>query len=133
MSGEKCPTCKMVVDAKNECPFCYTTLTYEPICADEHEHLVWNKYLFLYLANNIWFSLLCCIIGAIKLFMVIPTICGLWVFAAVLALVSLTVSISKRHLCKLLTWKYSDKYAIYKIGIWKYLFGGASIILFCLA
>ncbi len=122
----------MTVDAESECPFCYTTLTYEPICVDEHEHLVWNKYFFLYLAKNIWFSVLCCIVGVIKLFIARPPIGGLWIYAAVLALVSLTASIFQRQLCKILTWKYSDEYAHFKVGIWKYIFGGASIIIFFL-
>ena len=28
---KKCPTCQMTVDEENECPFCGTNLTYEPI------------------------------------------------------------------------------------------------------
>ena len=41
---KQCPTCKMTVDEKNECPICGTTLTYEPIVDAEKEHIILNKY-----------------------------------------------------------------------------------------
>lgn len=127
---KKCPTCQMIVDADNECPFCATTLTYEPKCDAESERLVWNKYLLIYIAKNIWFSLACCIVGLVKIFIARPQISVLLFSAGACALISLIVSIFQRRFSKTMTWKYSEDYIPFKISMWKYLLGGISIILF---
>jgi hypothetical protein len=41
-----CPKCKMTVDAENECPICYNTITYEPKVAVTKEKYVYNKYFW---------------------------------------------------------------------------------------
>lgn len=127
---KKCPTCQMIVDADNECPFCATTLTYEPKCEAESERLVWNKYLLIYIVKNTWFSLICCIVGLLKLLIARPQISVLLFSAGTCAIISLIASIFQRNFCKTMTWKYSEEYMPFKIGIWKYLLGGISIILF---
>lgn len=127
---KKCPTCQMIVDADNECPFCATTLTYEPKCEAERERLVWNKYLLIYIVKNTWFSLICCIVGLLKLLIARPQISVLLFSAGTCAIISLIASIFQRNFCKTMTWKYSEEYLPFKIGIWKYLLGGISIILF---
>ena len=127
---KKCPTCQMIVDADNECPFCATTLTYEPKCEAERERLVWNKYLFIYIVKNTWFSLICCIVGLLKLLIARPQISVLLFSAGTCAIISLIASIFQRNFCKTMTWKYSEEYMPFKIGIWKYSLGGISIILF---
>lgn len=127
---KKCPTCQMIVDADNECPFCATTLTYEPKCEAESERLVWNKYLLIYIAKNTWFSLICCIVGLLKLLIARPQISVLLFSAGTCAIISLIASIFQRNFCKTMTWKYSEEYLPFKIGILKYLLGGISIILF---
>lgn len=127
---KKCPTCRMIVDAENECPFCATTLTYEPKCEAESERLVWNKYLLIYIAKNIWFSLICCIVGLVKILVARPQMSILLFSAGACAVISLITSIFQRNFCKTMTWKYSEEYMPFKIGIWKYFLGGISIILF---
>ena len=127
---KKCPTCQMIVDADNECPFCATTLTYEPKCEAESERLVWNKYLLIYIVKNTWFSLTCCIVGLVKILIARPQISVLLFSAGACALISLIVSIFQRHFSKTMTWKYSEDYIPFKISMWKYLLGGISIILF---
>ena len=130
---KKCPHCNMTVDAKSECPICRTTLTYEPYCTDDHEHLIWNKHLLLYLAKNIWFSVLCYIVGTVKYFMTSTDPSILFLYAAILALISLLTSIFHRPYSKILAWKYSDNYIPVIIAFQKYVFGGLSIIFFILS
>ena len=127
---KRCPTCKMIVDADNECPFCATTLTYEPQCEAVSEHLVWNKYLFFSIVKNTGFSVICCVVGLLKVFIARPQTSALLFTAGACAVISLIVSIFQRNLCKTMTWKYSEEYIPFKIGIWKYLLGVLSIILF---
>ena len=59
---KQCPTCKMTVDEKNECPICGATLTYEPIVDAEKEHIILNKYYWIYFGKTTWFSFLCLIV-----------------------------------------------------------------------
>ena len=122
----------MTVDAKDECPICAATLTYEPVCDAEREHLLWNRYRWLYISKCTWFSVLCCMIGLLKMIIARPQINHLFWFAAALAAVSLTVSLFQRKILHLLTWKYSENYAAYEIAVFKYVFGSISVILFLL-
>ena len=128
----KCPVCQMTVDAKNECPICSATLTYEPVCDVEREHLLWNRYRWLYILKCAWFSMLCCIVDLLKIVIARPQINQLFWIAVTLAAVSLTVSLFQRKIFRLLTWKYSENYASYEIAIFKYIFGGISVILLLL-
>jgi len=128
----KCPVCQMTVDAKNECPICAATLTYEPVCDAEREHLLWNRYRWLYIAKCTWFSFLCCLIGLLKVIIARPQFHLLFWMAAALAAVSLAVSLFQRQIFRLLTWKYSENYAAYEIAVFKYGFGSISLILFLL-
>lgn len=122
----------MTVDAKDECPICAATLTYEPVCDAEREHLLWNRYRWLYIAKCAWFSCLCCLLGLLKIIIARPQIHRLFWFAAALAVVSLTVSLFQRKIFRLLTWKYSENYAAYEIAVFKYGFGSIAVILFLL-
>ena len=127
---KKCPTCKMIVDDKIECPFCETTLTYEPPCDATKEHLLWNKYRVIYIAKNAWFSLACCLIGLLKALIANPSVMPLFLSAWAFAAISLTVSIFHRFLSKILALKYSENYLPFRMGEWKYWSGGLAIILF---
>lgn len=126
---KKCPLCQMTVDAEHECPYCYTTLTYEPFCDEEKEHIVWNRYYFIYLAKNCWFSVLCCMIGIVKFF-IDRSINELFIIAIFLSLLSLLISVFQRSFTKGITWKYSESHAPFKAGMWKYQLGSAAILLF---
>ena len=128
----KCPVCHMTVDAKDECPICSATLTYEPVCDAEREHLIWNRYRWLYIIKCAWFSTLCCIVGLLKIVIARPQINYLFWTAVILAAVSLTVSLFQRTVFRLLTWKYSENYAAYEIAVFKYGFGSIAVILFLL-
>lgn len=99
----KCPVCQMIVDAKNECPICAATLTYEPVCDAEREHLLWNRYRWLYIAKCTWFSFLCCLIGFLKMIIARPQFHQIFWMAAALAAVSLAVSLFQRQIFRLLT------------------------------
>lgn len=122
----------MTVDAKDECPICAATLTYEPICDAEREHLIWNRYRWIYIAKCAWYPLLCCMVGLMKMIFARPQINQLFWMAAALAVVSLAVSLFQRNILRILTWKYSENYAAYEIAIFKYGFSSISVILFLL-
>ena len=128
---KKCNLCQSTVQAENECPICHNTLTYEPACADTREHYVWSRYLCLFIVKNVWFSVVCCIFGMIRTTLVKPPFRQLLITAAVCALISLTVSVLGQNFERALHWKYTDTYAVLTIGIWKYVLGGISMLLFC--
>ena len=76
--------------------------------------------------------MLCCIVDLLKIVIARPQINQLFWIAVTLAAVSLTVSLFQRKIFRLLTWKYSEIYASYEIAIFKYIFGGISVILLLL-
>ena len=127
---KKCNVCHSIVNDEIECHICHNTLTYEPACLETEEHFVWNKYYVAYLAKNIWFSLICCTVGLLKVLMAQPQPNALLFAAGACALISLTVSVFQRTLSKTMTWKYSEEYVPFKLGIWKYLLGGVAILFF---
>ena len=127
---KKCPICRMTVDADNECPFCGTSLTYEPVCDAEREHIVWNKYYLKYMAKSIWFAVLCCMVGAVKIIVARPPMSELLVTAILLALFSLFISCFQRSWVTKMKWKYSKAYLSFLIPLWKYGFGALSVIFF---
>ena len=127
---KKCNLCHAIVDEENECPVCHNTLTYEPACHATKEYFVWNRYYVAYLAKNVWFSLICCTVGLLKVLMAQPQPNALLFAAGACALISLTVSVFQRTLSKTMTWKYSEEYVPFKLGIWKYLLGGVAILFF---
>ena len=119
----------MTVNADNECPFCSTTLTYEPFCDTEKEHIIRNKYYLIYLAKNIWFSVICCLIGIIKLVVTKPPISELLITAILCALFSLCISCFQRSLLQK-SWIYKEDYMSIQIRLWKYGAGLLSVIFF---
>lgn len=120
---KQCPTCKMTVDEKNECPICGATLTYEPIVIAEKEHIIFNKYYWMYFVKTTWFSLLCSIVCIVRAAIVRPQISPLLLGMVGLLLISIVVSIFQRKLPDLIRWKYKHMgyYAEFKISMWKYL------------
>lgn len=126
---KKCPICKMIVEAENECPYCQTTLTYEETIESEREHIVYNKYFFLCMIKRVWFSVACSVFCIIRVIIQHATISPLLLCMAGLCVVSLIVSIFQRGLEKTIQWKYSQNYSTYKVQLWKYLFGGVAILL----
>ncbi|MBO5745195.1 MAG: hypothetical protein J6R60_05325, partial [Clostridia bacterium] len=127
---KKCPKCQMIVYAEDECPFCQETLVYEPKSESKRERLILNKYLLLYIAKSAWFSIACCIFGLVRILTAAPQISSLLISAVVCAVISLTVAIFQRSFQRIMTWKYSEDYIPFKIGILKYLLGGISVVLF---
>lgn len=127
---KKCNICQSTVNAETECPICHNTLTYEPKCQDTEERYVWNKYYLIYLLQHIWFSLFCCIFGIVSLSINKFVLSELLIMAIICALISLVASIFQGNLEKSITWKYSESYAPFKIGIWKYLIGVISVVFF---
>lgn len=128
---KKCNRCHAVVRDEHECPICQSTLTYEPPCNDEKEYFVPNRYYALYTLKNTWFALLCCVWGIMHL--CISSFSTMLFLACAFCLLSLFLSLFQRKIATSITWKYSEDYARFKIGLWKYLFGAISIVLFCFA
>ena len=120
---KQCPTCKMTVNAKNECPICGTTLTYEPTVNAEKEHIIFNKYYWIYFGKTTWFPLLCLSVCIVRVAIVRPQISLLLLGMAGLLLISIAVSIFQRSLPDAIRWKYKHmgEYAEFKISLWKYL------------
>ena len=119
----------MTVDVDNECPFCGTSLTYEPNCDAAREKIVWNKYYLLYMAKNIWFSLLCSLIGVVRLMIVRPPMSELLVVAIVCVFVSLLIALFQRPLSKS-NWVYKESYIPIILASWKYGAGLLAVLFF---
>ena len=65
---KQCPTCRCIVDEKDSCPICHTSLIYEPSAHTDGEKIVWNRYYGMYLLKTLAFSVLCfvfCIVRVI--------------------------------------------------------------------
>lgn len=121
-----CPKCHMTVDAEGECPFCYTTLTYEPTVHSDKEHYVLNKYLVGHLLKQSWFSLLCLIVVALKLALTQETFVAhyhLW--PPVFAVVSLLCSLFERRIIRYVQWEY----AVARAVVAKFSTGLAAVVL----
>ena len=127
---KQCPTCKMTVNAKNECPICGTTLTYEPIVNAEKEHIIFNKYYWIYFGKTTWFPLLCFIVCVVRVAIVRPPISPLLLGMAGLLLISIVVAIFQRSLPDAIRWKYKHwgDYAEFKVSMWKYLCAAIAVL-----
>ena len=127
---KQCPVCKSLVNSKSECPICGNTVTYEPTVMFEKEHIVWNKYSWLYYLKNIWFSALSIVTGLVVCFISKFDMGYLFFLGGFCALISLFVSLFHRKLASYMTWKYSEDYIPYRIGALKYTTGAVAIMLF---
>jgi len=127
---KQCPTCKMTVDEKNECPICGTTLTYEPTVNAEKEQIIFNKYYWIYFVKTTWFPLLCSILCIVRTAIVRPQISPILLGMAGLLLISIVVSIFQRYLPDAIRWKYKHmgNYAEFKISMWKYLCASIAVL-----
>lgn len=127
---KKCPTCKITVADDNECPFCGESIVYEPVCDADRAQIVWNKYFFKYTVKNIWFSVICCLVGVIKIIVARPLMSELLITAIICAIFSLAVSCFGRSWMVNLSWKYTKSYSTFQLSLWKYGFGLLSVIFF---
>ena len=125
---KKCPNCKMIVDADNECPFCYNTITYEEEVPSDKEKYVFNKYFVWYLIKQSWFSMLCLIIVVIRLFCIRNTLDSFVLFPIVCLCVSLIGSLFGRKITKYMQWKYAEGYSEFRTVSIKYITGVLSIL-----
>ena len=127
---KQCPTCKMTVDEKNECPICGATLTYEPIVDAETEHIIFNKYYWIYFVKTAWFPLLCSIVCIVRAVIVKPPTSPFLLGMAGLLVISIAVSVFQRYLPDIIRWKYKHMghYAEFKIALWKYLCAGIAVL-----
>lgn len=123
-----CPNCKMTVDADCECPICHTTITYEPICDSDKEKYVFNKYFFLYLLKQCWFSVLCMIIVIITMLFTQEEFKLISLFPILFAVISLVESIFRRRITRYIQWKYSKEYSEYKTGETKIVSGIFAVV-----
>ena len=125
---KKCPVCKMMVDAENECPICNNTITYEPLVDAQKENLKFNKYLLLYLLKHSWLSLICLITVIIRLIITKPNF-DMYSFLIILfTLCSIIISLIERKTVKYALAKYSFEYSVYAVYTVKALFGILAVI-----
>ncbi|MBE6560378.1 MAG: hypothetical protein E7662_04575 [Ruminococcaceae bacterium] len=127
---KQCPHCRMTVDASDECPICFTSLTYESSVPAAREKLVWNRYLLLHLLRHMWFSLLCTVAVLIRLLIVQPVLTQLYLYGAVLLILSLITALFERRFVKWSQWKYNERYAYFSVGLTKY-FAAIIGVVFC--
>lgn len=131
---KKCKVCRSTVDAANECPICHTSLTYEPFCTDDKEHFAMSRYYVIYVAKQIWFSVLCCIFVAVMTALPGPHINEPLTAAIIFAAISLLISVLRRRLVSFImsfswnTWFHTDDYFHVHYNVIKYLFGGMSVV-----
>ena len=126
---KKCPNCKMVVDADGECPFCYTTITYEPIVNNDKEKYVFNKYFIWHLIKQSWFSMLCFIVVVLRLIFVKTEFDYFMLYPIAFISVSLVFSFLGRKITKFMQWKYSEGYSEFRTAGIK-VFAGIFAVLF---
>ena len=124
-----CPICKMTVNDNIECPFCQSTLTYEPTVSSEKEIYKLNKYLLLYFFRNCWFSLLCMTVVTINLIVLSFPLNALSVLSIFLLVCTLLVSLFCRKLVMLNKKYYTFKYSSFRINLLKIITGVISVIL----
>ncbi len=133
---KQCPKCNSIVDEKSECPICFTTITYEDEIVSVTEKYEWNRYVIVYFIKQMWISVLCCIIGIVKIFVSSvqwnELVLDIRLSAILLALASLGIALFQRKLAlsRWSRWKYTKKYAEQRLIVYKYLFAILSIILF---
>lgn len=133
---KQCPRCRSIVNEKSECPVCYTTITYEDEIAAASEKIAWNRYTIIYFIKQMWISVLCCIVGVVKLcFSSIEwneIVFDIRLSAILFALASLGIAIFQRKLAlsRWSRWKYTKEYAKQRLIVYKYLFAILSIFLF---
>ncbi|MBR6533371.1 MAG: hypothetical protein IKT44_02965 [Clostridia bacterium] len=125
---KKCPNCEMVVNADNECPFCYTTLTYESNVSSDKEKYVLNKYFIWYLIKQSWFSVLCLIVVVLRLIHIRNAIDYFLIFPIVFICFSLVFSFLGRKITKIVQWKYSKGYSEFRTNAIKVLTGILAVI-----
>ncbi len=125
---KNCPACKMTVDDESECPFCQTTLTYEPTVESDKEKLKFNKYLLFYLLKHGWYSLACLITVIVRLIVTKPKIDTYFFLILFFTVCSIMISLFERKLAKYAQWKYSEKYSAYVVYTTKLLFGLIAVI-----
>ena len=133
---KQCPRCQSIVDEKSECPICYTTITYENEIASASEKFICNRYVVIYFIKQMWISVLCCMVGVVKLcFSTVEwdeIVLDIRLSAILLALASLGIALFQRKLAlsQWSRWKYTKKYAEQRLILYKYLFAILSIFLF---
>jgi glucose-6-phosphate-specific signal transduction histidine kinase len=102
----------------------------------DKEHFIFNKYYYVYLLKNAWFSILCTIKIIVTLLVNTPTSSyslRLILPAIVLLIASLVNSFFKRWRYKRLLKIYTKPWAKQLIAYDKYFYGAAAVILFLIA
>ena len=131
---KQCPRCQSIVDEKSVCPICYTTITYEDEIASAKESFEWNRYTIIYFIKQMWISVLCCIVGIVKICVDSiewnAIVFDIRLAAILLALSSLGIAVFQRKLAKKSQWKYTKEYAEQRLIVYKYLFAILSIFSF---
>jgi len=131
---KKCNICKSVVEAREECPICGNTLTYEPPVMEDREHFVFNKYFALYLLKNTWFAIFCTISVAVMLILAKDFTIGHLIVGVFLLIATYLFSIFQRKYESLvIQWSNSEDYSKRKAAAAKYAVGSSSLIYFLLA
>lgn len=125
----KCPRCGSVAEDQITCKICGHLLVHEEALPDApREKYAVNKYLFFYLLKKLWFSLLC--LAGIGVLGILSKTHGKYFTYAILAgLYSLLIAYFPEKVIQLMSWKYSEDYAVTRIKISIYLGGIAGVLL----
>ncbi len=118
----------MTVDADNACPFCDTTITYEPVTDSPGERYVFNRYLVLHLVKQSWFAVLCLLTVVIRLLVVRPAWDPFLLFPVACLGISLILSFFGRRITRAMQWKYSPDYAAFRTDALKVLLGAVAVV-----
>ncbi len=131
---KKCNVCQSIVDAKEECPICGNTLTYEPPIMEDKEHFAFNKYYLIYLLKNTWFAILCTVIAALMIILSKTLSLGHLIVGIFLLIATYLFSVFQRKYESLvIQWCNSESYSKRKAAAAKYAVGSATLIYFLLA
>ena len=123
-----CPNCKMTVNADSECPFCHTTITYEPIVNSEREKYVFNKYLVWHIVKQCGFSFACLIAVLLRMIIKKPTFDKYSIILLACISVSVIFSLFERKISTHYQWKYSADYSLFRAIAIKLFFGAVAVL-----
>ena len=123
-----CPNCKMTVNADSECPFCHTSIPYEPTVDSDKEKYVLNKYLIWHIVKQCGFSFICFIAVLIRMILKKPIFDKYSLIIIVCISVSVIFSLFEKKISTYYQWKYSAEYSLFRAIVIKLFFGAAAVL-----
>lgn len=124
---KKCPRCQMTVNDNYECPYCHSSLTFEPQVPGLEEIIIRNKYYWIYKVKTCALSIICaCYCLTLYLICFPPVTVSL--LRIILSIsISLVVSFNQKKFIAFLKLMFSESFSAC-IGIFiKYYFSFLSV------